>query len=516
MRSIHICLLAGFTALSLEAGVEQYKQNLQANYMLNYNLLPSKADSLSEIFSEGMVYGRLRANWFFYQHEHEDISREDHNILGLGGSLVYKTAPYAGLSATAGLYYTSASTSLDNQPSEPVYLRSGKDVISRYNAVNGKNSAYAVLAQAYLEYQYGAYNIQAGREVFNSFFTKPNDTKMIPNTFEGITMQSKDLKRTRLRAAYLTRQKLRDHDSFHSIIMYDDRSSVQTGVNQPDWNGNDDSAVHKGLNYSNFQKIGQDENPALLILDGSTRALFTKDLRVNTSVLYLKDLFSTAMLEFNYRFDLGSGYTLTPGMRYVQQFDDGAGKIGGASLTGLAGINAQENAQSSGDQDLIDLTQQVSDSYRDPDSVDASMLGARLILNKGAGSLSLGYTKIADKADFITPWRGFVTSGYTRVMAQYNWIANTETWRVGATYDLGEADIVEGLRTYASFTKEDFDDKKISKADANVYYFGLIKEIKEIKEIPELSCRIRTEYVEQTAADTNDHAELRMELNYLF
>ena len=47
------------------------------------------------------------------------------------------------------------------------------------------------------------------------------------------------------------------------------------------------------------------------------------------------------MFELNYKFDLGNGYKLSPGIRYIQQFDDGAGEIGGAALTGLAGKNAQ-------------------------------------------------------------------------------------------------------------------------------------------------------------------------------
>lgn len=502
MRLIKTLLLTSLASISILANAQEAKQTLQANYFINYKVLPSHVDSISEIFSEGMVYGRLRTNWFFYDWEKEvEGLVEDQNILGLGGSLIYKTAPYAGFSATAGVYYTSAGTGLDNQPSNVALLKGGKDTISRFNVRNGKGSSFAVLAQSYLQYEHKQFKARVGREIFNSFFTKSNDSKMIPNTFEGVTLESKNIEKTRLRAAYLTRQKLRDHDNFHSVIMYDDRGDAASGVINAKWNENDDAAVHRGLNYSNFEKIGQDKNPALLIVDGYTRALFTKELKVSASALYLKDLFYTAMLELNYKFDLGEGYTLTPGLRYVQQFDDGAGAIGGASVSGLAATDANGG------------TSVGRAAYTNADSVDTYMTAARLVLSKGAGSLSLGYTGVADEADFITPWRGFVTSGYTREMARYNWIANTKTYRLRGAYDFSKADIIEGLRTYLSYTYENYDEAKSLRNDAYLYYLGAIK---EIESVPSLSARLRMQYVDEQNSERIDHTEVRMELNYLF
>ena len=506
MKLVNVIFITVLTALSLQASTgEKPKQVLQANYMVNYKILPKEVDKLSDIFTEGMVYGRLRAHWFFYDWKKEiEGKTQDHNILGIGGSLLYKTAPYAGFSATAGLYYTSAGTGLDNQPSDVGLLKSGKDAISRYNAINGNGKSLTVLAQSYLQYEHNHFKARVGREIFNSFFTKSNDSKMIPNVFEGFTIESKTIEKTRLRAAYLTRQKLRDHDNFHSVIMYDDRTSTSTDTN-PKWSANDDSAVHRGLNYSNFKKAGIDESPDFLIVDGYTRAILDNKLKLSASALYLKDLFYTAMVEINYKFDLGNGYMLSPGIRYVQQFDDGAGEIGGASLTGAA---AKSTASLT-----VGLNQSIRDAYTNPDSVDAKMYAARLVLNKDAASLSLGYTKIADEADFITPWRGFITAGYTRAMAQYNWFANTETWRLRGTYDFGKANQLKGLRTYASFTRQNFDAQKVASLAniSNVYYFGLIQDINS-----ETSVRLRSEYVDERKASLPDHGELRLELNYLF
>ena len=512
MRILAAVLLCSFLNFSLLANADKPKQTLQANYFVNYKILPPSVDSFSDIFTEGMVYGRLRTNWFFYQWENETDNNQNHNILGVGGSLLYKTAPYAGFSATAGMYYTSAGTNLDNQPSDLSLLRAGKDTISRYNAVNSNGKSFAVVGQAYLQYEHSEFKARLGREIFNSFFTKSNDSKMVPNTFEGLTLESKDLGKTRLRAAYITRQKLRDHDNFHSVIMVDDRASTAGNI-EPKWNENDDSGAHVGLNYSNFQKASMDENPDLVVIDGYTRALFAPELKISFSGLYLEDLFYTGMFELNYKFDLGNGYKLSPGVRYVQQFDNGAGAIGGAALTGLAGVNAQQSATDSGSQDSIDRANNARSAYKNPDSVDTHMTALRLVLAKGAGSVSVGYTNIADEADFITPWRGFVTSGYTREMARYNWVANTKTYRLRYAYDFGKGKIIEGLRSYFSYTVEDYDEKKTPRNDAYLYYMGLIK---EIKTVPNLSARLRMQYVDETKEASIDHSELRMELNYLF
>jgi len=98
-------------------------------------------------------------------------------------------------------------------------------------------------------------------------------------------------------------------------------------------------------------------------------------------------------------------------------------------------------------------------------------------------------------------------------MARYNWIANTQTYRLRGAYDFGKANLVEGLRSFVSYTNERYDEDKTGTEDANVYYFGSIK---EIQSVPNLSARFRIEYVEQTSSFSNDHTEMRMELNYLF
>ena len=98
-------------------------------------------------------------------------------------------------------------------------------------------------------------------------------------------------------------------------------------------------------------------------------------------------------------------------------------------------------------------------------------------------------------------------------MARYNWVANTKTYRLRYAYDFGKANVIEGLRTYASYTVEDYDESKTTRNDADLYYLSAIK---EIKSVPNLSTRLRVQYVNEKNDFSINHSELRMELNYLF
>jgi len=284
----------------------------------------------------------------------------------------------------------------------------------KLSAVAAKGVFYGRLRMNSFKWDWKQYQISktkaiAGRQIFESFLTKSNDTKMIPNTFEGVVLETKELADTRIRGAYFTAQKLRDHTTFHDVITFKDEAGNS-------WNNNDDSAVHKGLSYANFKAAGKDVNHELIVVDARNKSI--KNLKIDVTYGAVPDVISSLTGEVNYKVNLGSGYTLTPGVRYMKQFDNGGGKIGGATLKGgLAGVTGSALG------------------YKDAASLDASLWMARLVLKKGPLKAKIGYSAVADEADIVAPWRGFPTGGYTRAMAQYNWYANTKTWNVEANYD---------------------------------------------------------------------------------
>ena len=215
------------------------------------------------------------------------------------------------------------------------------------------------------------------------------------------------------------------------------------------------------------------------------------------------------MAETNYSISFPGKFTLTPGIRYMQQFDRGAGTVGGAPLSGT----------------LVNGGATGNGGYRNPDSVDAKLCAARLVLTKGAGKLSTGYSKIFDDGDFITPWRGYPTGGYTRPMGHYNWFANTESFMIQGYYDFGKAHLLKGFRMCGDFTYTNFDDDKerlgghglsdIRYVHADMWYV--------FPALPGLEAKFRMAFADADrlrnpavyGADLS-YSEFRFEMNYLF
>lgn len=489
-----ICLLA----TSVNADDAKPKRELKGNMMEVYNTLPASVNNLSDAFTEGMFYGRLRMNTFKWDWKSEDTATNaDNYAVGLGGSMIYKTAPFYGVSATAGLYYGDnpfPAGRVDNADIGTV--KAGKDTFSRYEVQTTGNYSMAVLAQAYLQYDISKSSAKVGRQIFESFLTKSNDTKMIPNTFEGASVETKEIANTKIRGAYFYAQKLRDHTTFHDVITFNDGAS--------NWNNNDDAGVHKGLSHKNFTAAGEKVNHELIIVDVQNKSI--KNLQVDVTYAAVPNVLSSITGELNYAIPIGS-YTLTPGVRYMQQIDNGGGKVGGA---GLGGKNVTWTAGTATYNSL---------GYTTPDSLNSSLGMARLVLAQGPLKAQIAYSKVAGSgADIVAPWRGFPTGGYTRAMAQYNWRAGTATTAAEVKYDFGKAKIIPGFTAMARYAMQNFDEAKQAsgvQADSNILHMDFIQKI-----ATGLEAKVRVGLVSakdrETGGDKDSYNEYRFEVNYLF
>jgi hypothetical protein len=472
------------------------KRTLAGNMNITYKVLPEDVDSFQEMFTKGLVYGRLRMNSFHWDWKDDD-KYTDNYALGLGGSLVYKTGRLNGLSGTVGLY-TSQNPFMTMDPENAGSLKAGKDTLSRYDVKAQGQYGLTVLGESYLQYDTGKTKVKFGRQMFHTVFTKSNDTKMIPNTFDGISVDSKSIPNSRLQLAYFQAQKLRDHTTSHDVITFKDE-------NGESWANNDDSAIHKGLNFSNFQKAGESTHHNLLV--GAYEWKPTKKFQFIASYLTVPDVISNLTVEAHYKTSVGE-WSVTPGIRYMSQFDDGAGQVGGASLKGSL-ASWTEGADARG--------------YKDPDSLDSSLLALRAVAKNKSGTTKLlyGYSAVEDKGDIVAPWRGFPTGGYTRAMAQYNWNANTKTHMVQGVYDFGKAGKIDGFKVSARYAIMDFDDNKQDvESDRTIVHIDLFK---KFKALPDFEAKVRFATVDSkhTVTETTDkpdtsYNEYRLEFNYLF
>ena len=207
------------------------------------------------------------------------------------------------------------------------------------------------------------------------------------------------------------------------------------------------------------------------------------------------------MVQADYEFTM-LHLNITPAVRYMYQFDNGAGAIGGANLKG------------------------ITKGYHDPESLDSWLVGARVDIANDAWRVRLGYTQVADKADLIAPWRGFPTSGFSRAMAQYNWYANTKSYMLRADYDFDSAGLIPGVQAFMRFVIQDFDDEKIAtQADSTVVTVDVLK---EFESYPDLYVKLRMAHVvsdkdtmveikgNRVPKANKSYDEVRFEINYLF
>lgn len=466
----------------------QPKQALKTNYQIVYNETPGSVDTFASMFSEGMFYGRLRWNNFYYDWEADNSSQNSHYIAGVGGSVVYKSATFSDIDVTGGLYFSRAFFDASSDPVNR--LKPGKDVLSRFDYSNTGSKSMGVPAQAYLRYS-GIPNtgVKIGRQLVETFFTKSNDTKMIPNTFDALVVDTKAIPETSVRLGYLAAQKLRDHTQSHSVLTYGD--SASTASLQPGWSENDDTAMHKGLTYTSLALAGVDTDAPLIVGDLHNASL--PGLKLDASFYAVPDLVSEVMVEGNYKIRTGD-ITITPGVRYIKQFDNGAGKIGGAAYNGsLAGASGP------------------SGGYDDADSLDSQMIAARLVGTYQNYKLNIGYTQVMDEADLITPWRGFPTAGYTRSMARYNWMANTKSYRIELIRNGNAKGVYKELFTQMSVLHTDADESK-GYYDEDYYYAGFVQ---NVPGFADLQWRLRLGYTDTEKTDA-DSLDGRFEINYLF
>ena len=452
---------------------------------ITYQKRPNKVDRFTQIFTEGIFYGRLRSNTFIFD---SPANSTPHYAIGLGGSLIYKSARYKGFSFTTGLY---GSQSLNHVQIDDISeYHSGKDTFSRYAVATNDRDGMMALAQNYLSFKKDRVELKVGRFLLETAMLKSHDTKMIPNAFEGASLQVNTFPNTKIELAYITKQKLRDHENFHRVLAYNDDPTPYA-----QWSGNDDGAMHRGLTSSKLDAKGIDDH--IIVLEAKNRSI--ENTTLQASYTAVPQLLSSLMLEGSYKFKLENGLKIKPAIRYLHQFDDGAGAIGGANLK----------------TDTI--------GYANPNSLENDVFASRVDFIYGAGLLRIGYSNVNEGGDIVSPWHAQVTAGYSRAMSGSNWYANTKTTMIRADYDLSKAGLMDGVHLVSRYAIEDFDDHKSgTPSDMNIFTFDIVK---HFTNHPNLFFKVRTALMREDHSVKNidgsfkknpTNNAMRLEINYLF
>lgn len=453
---------------------------------------PPVVQKLSDALAKAKVYARVRAHYIAW-----DWKRgKDNWGAAIGGSLVYKTAYYNGFGATIGWYTAQNPWHFK----EYARVKSPKDMFSRYRVAKKGDYGMSVLAQGFVEYKSNILNLRYGRQLLDTMLVKANDSKMIPNAFEGASASLK-WKNWTLFGAYLSGQKLRDKTFFHDVITFGkDENSDGKLSGYEKWANNDDAGVNKALNFINLQRAGKKTKHHLLIGELRYKDRYST-ITLNSTVV--PSLFGLYAIEPKVKIAVGS-YFLVPSLRYIVQKDWGAKDL---ARIGVGVANLKGNTV----------------GYKNPFSLDSWLVNARIDL-KPKGSFwwaRVAYSQVADKADIVAPWRGFPTGGYTRAMAQYNWYAGTKSYMGRVVIDWQKAGVVDGLWSSLRIEHEDFDDKKPGvQADCYAINLDLFEKVPEVEglyiKLRLGATRTKTTYdmLGNLKPDTSFN-ELRFEINYL-
>jgi imipenem/basic amino acid-specific outer membrane pore len=168
------------------------------------------------------VSGDLRAFWFDGQRD----LRTDRTSLSVGGILSYETQEYYNLQASASFFTSHGITPLTKMP------ESGAT-----NNLQSDGSAIDVLGEAALSYRWDKTVFKYGRQRMNTPLINDYYNRMLPNSFEGFSIENSSFGMTKIEAAYITGWKYKDSVEFVSPTRnYGfDRNIAMLGLKSTHW-----------------------------------------------------------------------------------------------------------------------------------------------------------------------------------------------------------------------------------------------------------------------------------------
>lgn len=499
-------VMLGLAGVTVGRALTTEERVLKSNFQVEYLREPPPVTQLRDLIAQGTLYARSRVHYFRWDWREETIDgpapTRDHHMLGLGGSLVFRSARYQGWSALVGLYGSDPLHATNTDPAVPRtnFGRTGKDTYR--TQPDGSEKPILVLAEALAEYRRDRVTLRAGRQILDTLLLASNDSKMVPNTFEAVRLDWRARPTTRIGLATVSRQKLRDRTAFHSLIAY------------ARLYGNDDTGANRGLTPQNLAAAGRRIDSPLWLLTAEDQSL--PHLRLTAEAARLDGLLAIGALEAAYEGRVARRWTLSAALRGLRQWDCGAGAIGGAALSG---VFARDRSFTASADDQARLA-----SYRDPRDATGGLLAARVAAGRGPVLVTLGWSRVADRADLLNPWRGFPTAGYTRAMGQIDWFAGTANQMARIDCDLGKNRRFARRALALAYHRMNYDDRKVRAGSISLNDRALLlaDATASLHRWPRTSLRIRAGFLSAearpgapAAPDHDSYRDLRVELNHL-
>ncbi len=175
-------------------------------------VLEEKRLSRPKFFADSKVSANIRS----YQFDRNNYDFSENYAVALGGSFTYTSGNIKDMVSVGASVYTS-------QPIDAPQDKDGSGLLAP------GQEAITVLGEGYVNLQTKSTNASLGRTTFNMPYLNRNDSRMIPNTFEGLslTRHSQDLD---LAIAYVDKIKKKDSDDFVAMSEAVSQTGLESGL----------------------------------------------------------------------------------------------------------------------------------------------------------------------------------------------------------------------------------------------------------------------------------------------
>jgi len=228
---------------------------------------PRTFNRLGDVFRKGALNLNLR-NYYFHR---ERQGRDNLETWAQGGELAYATASWKNRLRLGSTLYTSQKLHGPKDEDGTLLLRPGQ-------------KSFTVLGEAYLDARlYGNLTLKAYRQKFNLPYLNASDSRMVPNTFEAVTLMDASGDALVYGVSHTWRMKKRDATSFVSMteaagIKGRDRGVSSAALRYTFPNGANLGLVnHYGKDFVN-----------IFYSDFNSRARFRRGLGVQFSAQYTR------------------------------------------------------------------------------------------------------------------------------------------------------------------------------------------------------------------------------------
>ncbi|MCF8112203.1 MAG: OprD family porin [Desulfobacteraceae bacterium] len=164
-------------------------------FMTFFPLNVFAADDLVSAFKQASVSGSLRI--YHWEKDFDNTpSEQDAKSTAIGGIFSYETAPLFGISAGFGFRTAQSIFSDDDYGTYFGLLQGG--------SAPNSNKSFTGLAEGFLRYSNYNTIVTLGRQYIDTPYMNPHDVRLVPKSFEGLSVVNTSLRKLELNAGYFT------------------------------------------------------------------------------------------------------------------------------------------------------------------------------------------------------------------------------------------------------------------------------------------------------------------------